>query len=408
MLDSTWTTEFVSGHSSQPLMNVCISFAVVETFFVIAFVFSWYYNKDISNNNKHAFFLVLLGYMFSLGGVAVGILKIAIGGAGYHAAGLQAETLRTARQLSKAQQLVYVASIPWPRLAILCLYLKLFRSRTMRYIIYATGLAVMALCLFGLIMGFVNCRPFAAAWDGTLPARCTIDTVDVFRYYCIPNIITDAVILLIPLPAVAKLQVGFLTKVGLFVTFLAMSSGILVAVLRFVSVLKADLFGDITFSPSLTIFTIIEPGVYLIASTIPTLRPLIRRFFKEANDTILLAPRLTNLFRSSLQVRTSAASLPAPPRRVLQKKSSRSLYDYFDTVGQLPVRGPDLDEAHWMQALDTPSPRSLDEESLVCAHAIIQERFAREGRNPDGTLQWWSLQPVQTSPLRSSFVFVNK
>jgi hypothetical protein len=53
------------------------------------------------------------------------------------------------------------------------------------------------------------------------------------------------------------------------------------------------------------------------------------------------------------------------------------------------------------------SLRSTDEESLVCADAITRERFAREGRNADGTLSTWSLQPVQLSPLRTSFLYAN-
>jgi hypothetical protein len=295
----------------------------------------------------------------------------------------------------------------------------------MRYIIYATGLAIIATCLFGLIAGFVNCKPFAAAWDLTLLPRCTLDTITAFRYYCIPNIVTDAIILALPLPAVVKLQVGILTKLGLLLTFFTMSryvhefpvpisslillSGIVAAVLRLRSVLEADLFGDITYQTSLTIWTIIEPGVYLIASTIPTLRPLIGRFFKGANETILLAPRLTQYFRSSLHPRASTASLPAHPRRVLHKKSSGSLHEYYEPVGHSPMKGVGMDGHHWMQlqGLDRPAARSLDEESMVCAHAIIQERFSRERRLSDG-LRLWSLQPAQMSPLRSSFVLTNK
>lgn len=60
-------------NSSQPLLNVCISFAILETFFIIAFVFSWYFHNG--NNNKSVFYLVLLGYLFCFAGVVIGIRR---------------------------------------------------------------------------------------------------------------------------------------------------------------------------------------------------------------------------------------------------------------------------------------------------------------------------------------------
>jgi len=65
------------GHedtAGQSLLNVCIAFAVLETFFVIAFVFSWHYNKtNNSNNTKGVYILIMLGYIFCFGGVIIGI-----------------------------------------------------------------------------------------------------------------------------------------------------------------------------------------------------------------------------------------------------------------------------------------------------------------------------------------------
>lgn len=73
---STWDVHDAVGQASQPLLNICIIFAILETFFVIAFVFSWHYNKgNNSNNTKGVYILILLGYMFCFGGVIMGIRK---------------------------------------------------------------------------------------------------------------------------------------------------------------------------------------------------------------------------------------------------------------------------------------------------------------------------------------------
>lgn len=71
---SPWELDGTAGHASQPLLNVCITFAILETLFVIAFIFSWHYNQgNNSSNTKGVYFLILIGYAFCFGGVIVGV-----------------------------------------------------------------------------------------------------------------------------------------------------------------------------------------------------------------------------------------------------------------------------------------------------------------------------------------------
>lgn len=68
--------ENASENASQPLVNVCIAFAILETFFIIAFMLSWHFNRDNNNNNtKGVYALILVGYIFCFGGVVLGIRK---------------------------------------------------------------------------------------------------------------------------------------------------------------------------------------------------------------------------------------------------------------------------------------------------------------------------------------------
>lgn len=145
---------------------------------------------------------------------------IKIGGAGYHVETVSAGKIRILLQLIKAQELIYVMSLPLPKLAILCLYYRLFTSKVSYYILYVTGLVIVATCLFGVLAGFFNCRPFNSYWELTVEAHCTMDLMVAFRYYSIPNMVTDVAIILIPVPALWRLKVGVLTKIGVAFTFL--------------------------------------------------------------------------------------------------------------------------------------------------------------------------------------------
>lgn len=136
-----------------------------------------------------------------------------------HAHTLQPETIRHMLQLIKAHELVYVFAIPFPKLAILCLYLRLFTAKLSTSILYATGIVIIGTALFGFVSAFSNCRPFHAFWDRSVQAQCSMDVMTVFRFYSIPNIVTDVVLLIIPIPALYRLKVSKLAKVGVVLTF---------------------------------------------------------------------------------------------------------------------------------------------------------------------------------------------
>ena len=310
-------------------------------------------------------------------------------------------------KLVKAHELVYVLSVPFPKLAILCLYFRLFNQRFAKWVMYATGVAIVGSSLFGVIAVFANCRPFSAFWDNPRSQMCTMKPTTAMRYYSVPNIATDAALLLIPLPALFRLNGDIWRKIGVGLTFVVSTMGIVTAVFRFVVFLRTDVFLDITYySVATTNWTIIEPGVHLMGATIPTLRPLIRRLFSQMPRTLSTPKSSTNLFAPGSPSIPKTPKTPNVERPALSKKSSAR--DMVPTIGRAPSRNVRLDDYHYLQwGSGIYSVRSDDEESMVCADAIVHETMGQQGRNPDGTLQMWSLQPVQYSPLRTSFFFDN-
>jgi hypothetical protein len=188
-------------------------------------------------------------------------------------------------------------------------------------------------------------------------------------------------------------------------------SGIVTAVFRFLAFLHVDIFTDVTYlSIKSTNWSIIEPGVYLMAATVPTLRPLFRRCVSKIAPGGLSRHtsrplRSLSLPTTDLSVPPAAPNTPVVTRPKLTKKSSTM--DVIETIGRKPTRIRQMDEYHHMQfGSGAFSVRSEDEESMVCVDAIIYETMGRQGRNPDGTLMAWSLQPIEyNSPLRTSFFF---
>lgn len=143
-----------------------------------------------------------------------------IGGAGRHVHTVRPRTVQRMLKLIKAHEVIYVLSVPFPKLAILCLYFRLFTEKAARYVLYATGLAIVGTSVFGATLVFANCRPFASFWDTTRTLQCAMDRMTAMRFYSIPNIITDAALVLIPLPALFRLHGGRWERLGVGLTFI--------------------------------------------------------------------------------------------------------------------------------------------------------------------------------------------
>jgi hypothetical protein len=75
--------------------------------------------------------------------------------------------------------------------------------------------------LSALTLSLVICQPMEYQWNPYIPGggHCG-NIIRSYQMICVPNIVTDIMLLVLPLPALYKLQVNAVTKVGLFATFL--------------------------------------------------------------------------------------------------------------------------------------------------------------------------------------------
>ncbi|KAF2653332.1 hypothetical protein K491DRAFT_634041, partial [Lophiostoma macrostomum CBS 122681] len=207
---------------------------------------------------------------------------VKIGGAGRHMVALaftgETDKIVTRFKIDKAEQYIYMASVTFPKLAILTLYMRIFSTRVYRNLAYGTGAVIVATCVAGMISSSVICRPFAYNWNKGIPGTCG-DVKASYRYIGIPGIITDVVMVVLPLPALYRLQVATHMKIGLLATFIAGGFGLVTSILRTATFFEEDLFKDPTYNCVRTItWTIVEPSVYLMAACMPSFRALKRRF----------------------------------------------------------------------------------------------------------------------------------
>ncbi|KXX74578.1 hypothetical protein MMYC01_209686 [Madurella mycetomatis] len=177
----------------------------------------------------------------------------------------------------------YLATFSFPKLAICLLYRRLFPQRAVFIIMWLTAVILIGTAIAGLVTDLAACMPFDAHWAPleVQKAQC-IDKEPLFLWVNFPNIVTDVVMLILPLPIVWKLQTPFQLKVALTATFLIGSMGLVASILRFRSFADSNSFIDVTYTAvELLIWTLVEPGIYLISACLLMSRPLLDKFSQK-------------------------------------------------------------------------------------------------------------------------------
>lgn len=119
-----------------------------------------------------------------------------------------------------AISILYFASINIPKLAILALYRRLFPQKGIRIVISVLVGILIAQTISILVAAFAACIPFAANWDPTVPGAVCINKEALFIWSSFPNILTDVIMLVLPIRIVWNLHVTTRLKVALTFTFM--------------------------------------------------------------------------------------------------------------------------------------------------------------------------------------------
>jgi len=121
-----------------------------------------------------------------------------------------------------AWMIVYGLSVMLAKCAILLLYIRVFTTckRMFTATVYLIGFVVVAAGIANTFIAILQCSPQSFAWDKSNKGGICINVVAWARYMAIPNVITGAVMLVMPLPIVWRLNVNLSAKIALTATLL--------------------------------------------------------------------------------------------------------------------------------------------------------------------------------------------
>lgn len=122
-------------------------------------------------------------------------------------------------KLMVAYAILYTFCISFIKLSVLFFYLRVFVNDRFRFITFVVIGVVSAWTLANILLLFLICRPFAANYDLTIDGVCG-DRPTAFIAIGAYNIITDVIILVLPIPTIWSLRAQRKWKIGLTAIFL--------------------------------------------------------------------------------------------------------------------------------------------------------------------------------------------
>ena len=98
--------------------------------------------------------------------------------------------------------------------------MRIFISPTFRRVAWACIALIACIGISLTLVAVFPCTPIQGFYDLTVPARC-VDPVSFYWACALLNgVITDAIILVLPMPVVWKLQMSLRRKIGITLIFL--------------------------------------------------------------------------------------------------------------------------------------------------------------------------------------------
>ena len=116
----------------------------------------------------------------------------------------------------------YGFSIALSKCAILLLYIRVFTTGNKIFTasIYLTGFIVVATCIANTFGAIFQCSPVAYEWNRTIQGGVCIDEIAFAKYMTIPNVVTGAIMLVMPLPLSWRLNLTLSARIALTATLL--------------------------------------------------------------------------------------------------------------------------------------------------------------------------------------------
>ncbi|KAB5513518.1 integral membrane protein [Coniochaeta sp. 2T2.1] len=209
--------------------------------------------------------------------------------------------------------ILWNVTVCFSKLSVLLMYTTLIPVREMVISCRIIGLVIILWNTGSVLGALLMCRPFALNWDRSLPGTCG-DNRFFYMWLGAINVVAEAIMLLLPLPFLYRLQIETYKKVVVIGLFSVGWMTCAVSIYR-QATLPHLYFEDMTYTGVLAIILSgIEPAVALSLACVPFLRPLVTGTVPTVHSHSSRSGGFKELNNSDVQLQPlgSNTGLPSP------------------------------------------------------------------------------------------------
>jgi hypothetical protein len=195
-----------------------------------------------------------------------------------HVTEIPPENLVAILKMLIVYQVVYYNAMVLAKLSYLFFYLRIFVTKGFRIAAWVCMGCACAYWAGSTLQIFFICQPFQKNWNPTLPGHCASQNV-AFSTIGAFNLITDVMIMVLPLHFIWKLQMSTATKLALYGIF---GLGLFISAITIIRirVLTTVDFLDLPYSMIWAAFwSVTEPALANLNACVPMLRPVFKAAF---------------------------------------------------------------------------------------------------------------------------------
>ncbi|KAJ5248918.1 hypothetical protein N7468_000369 [Penicillium chermesinum] len=230
-------------------------------------------------------------------------------------------------------QILYYDAMVCTKISYLFFYLRIFVSKEFRLATWICMMCAAAYWLGAILQVFLLCQPFEKNWNPTKPGHCANQNI-AFSTIGAFNLLTDLMIVFLPVRFIWQLQMNLATKLALFSIF---GLGLFIASITIIRirVLTTTDFSDLPYNMIWAAFwSVTEPALAIGNSCAPMLRPVVKAIFPNlflsdkvdyyGNSLPVSAPRNLKVDRAK---QGTEADGEIPLTRMEDASHSISMYD---------------------------------------------------------------------------------
>ncbi|KAK1142861.1 hypothetical protein N8T08_007295 [Aspergillus melleus] len=221
--------------------------------------------------------VLTISWVFAVATQALLLYGYSGAGIGVHEWDLHETEHIKSMQVLVAGALLYAPAMGLSKLAVIALYYRFSELRsTWKATIIGMAIFVTSYLLVIELLFLFGCRPIPKAWNEEIDGTC-VNRTSIFMAGAVASVITDIILLVIPLPVVARLQMSMRKKAWVFLILLLGSLSVVTSALRISAIVPLYHSKDQTYLfGKVALWINVECSLVIICAALPYFRQILR------------------------------------------------------------------------------------------------------------------------------------